>query len=150
MDEVRRDDVRQGATLVVRLAYEADVAETEVAEAAVDQLRGRARGRPAEVALIDERHGETDPRSVGRDPRADDPAADDEQVELALAELRERALTSHVENGPLHAVPPAGVGDLDARVRSARRDRQDGADDQPVVVHLGRPRRGGGTRAARR
>src|SRR5207245_7504337 len=67
--------------LLVRLADEADVAEPQVPEAAVDQLRGRTRRPAAEVAAVHERHGETVPRRRRRDPRADDAAADHEQVE---------------------------------------------------------------------
>ena len=53
--EVRRDDVHQHAPLVVRLAHEPDVAEAQVAQPAVDELRRRARRRAGEVALVDER-----------------------------------------------------------------------------------------------
>ena len=41
-DEMRRDDLHQQPPLVVSLANEADVAEPEVPEAAVYELRGSA------------------------------------------------------------------------------------------------------------
>ena len=80
-DEVRRDDAHQHAALVMRLANEAEVPELEVAQPAVDQLRGGARRGAAEVAAIDERDSEPDPRRGRGDAGADDPAADDEHVE---------------------------------------------------------------------
>jgi len=40
--EVRGDDLRQHAPLVMRLPYQADVAEAEIPQPAVDELRGRA------------------------------------------------------------------------------------------------------------
>ena len=87
---MRRDDVHQQPPLVMRLAHEPDVAEPQVAEAAVDQLRRRARRRAREVALVDERDREPVRRRRLRDAGADDPAADHEQVELARRELLER------------------------------------------------------------
>ena len=71
------------------LADELDVTEPEVAQPAVDQLRRRTRGRPAEVTSVDERHREAGPRSLVRDPGADDAASDHEEVEPSLGELRE-------------------------------------------------------------
>jgi hypothetical protein len=53
----------------------------------MDELRGSARGRAAEVARVDERDRESCAGGVGGDPGADDPGADDEQVEAALGEL---------------------------------------------------------------
>ena len=83
---MRCDDAHEHASLVMRLADEADVAETQEAEPAVDELRRRARRRTGEVALLDER----DPKAVRArrlgDAGADDPAADHEQVEAAGAE----------------------------------------------------------------
>ena len=72
---------------MVRLAYEADVPESEVAEPAVDQLGGRARRPAAEVAGVDEGHTEADARGVRGDRGADDPAPDHEQVEPALGRV---------------------------------------------------------------
>lgn len=85
-----RDDLRQYAPLVMRLSYEADVAEAEVAQPAMDELRGCARGAASEVACLHERDSESGARGMGRDPGADDAAAHDEQVETALGELGER------------------------------------------------------------
>ena len=89
-DEVRGDDAHEGAPLLVCLADEPHVAETQVAEAAVDELRGRARRRGAEVALVDERDREPRARRLVGDAGSDDPGADDQQVELAARELLER------------------------------------------------------------
>ena len=86
-DEMRRDDPGQQPPLVMCLPYETHVAEAQVAQAAVDELRRRARGRPAEVARVDERDREPGPSGVGRDPRSDDPGADHEQVESPLGQL---------------------------------------------------------------
>jgi hypothetical protein len=58
--EMRRDDGHERAPFVVSLANEADVAEPQVAQAAVDELRRGAGSRAAEVAAVDERHGEPD------------------------------------------------------------------------------------------
>jgi hypothetical protein len=77
------------APLLVRLADEPHVAETQVAEAAVDELRGRARRRGAEVALVDQRDREPRVRRLVGDAGPDDPGADDQQVELAACELFE-------------------------------------------------------------
>jgi hypothetical protein len=74
---------------MMRLAHEAHVAEAEIAETSMDELRGSARGRAAEVARVDERDREACAGGVSRDSGADDPAADDEQVEATLDELVE-------------------------------------------------------------
>ena len=71
------------------LAHELDVTEAEVAQPAVDQLRRRARGRPAEVTAVDERDREARLRSLVRDPGPDDAASDHEEVEPSLGQLRE-------------------------------------------------------------
>ena len=92
---MRRDDLHEQPALVVGLAHEADVAEPQVAQAAVDQLRGSARGARAEVAAVGERHGEAGARSLGRDSRPDDPAPDHEQVERPLPEPLARLLARH-------------------------------------------------------
>ena len=84
--EMRRDGAREGAALALRLADEPDVAETQVAQAAVDQLRRRARGARAEVAGVDERDGEPLARGMGRRRGPDHAAADHEEVERAPLE----------------------------------------------------------------
>ena len=96
-DEVRRNGVEQRAALAMSLAHELDVAEAEVAQPAVDQLRRRARGRRAEVAAVDERDRKPGPRCLVRDPGADDPAADDEQVELSPGERVEISHSGFVQ-----------------------------------------------------
>jgi hypothetical protein len=66
------------------------VAETEVAETAVYELRrgaGRSRG---EIGPIEDRDRQAVPRRELGDSRPDDPAADDEQVELFVLEPPER------------------------------------------------------------
>jgi hypothetical protein len=90
---MRRDDLHQQPPLVVSFANEADVAEPEVSEAAVDELRGSTRGARAKVAAVDERDGEACARRLGCDSRPDDPASDHEQVVRPLAELPARFLT---------------------------------------------------------
>lgn len=80
---------------MVGLADEPHVAEAQVAQATVDELRGGTRGAAAEVALVDEGDGEAATRRLRRDPRADDPATDHEQVEPALRELGRRPLARH-------------------------------------------------------
>jgi hypothetical protein len=74
----------------VCLAHEADVAEAEVAQPSVDELRRGARGLPAEVAALDERDREPVPGRGCGDPGADDPAAHDQQIEVSAGELFER------------------------------------------------------------
>ena len=86
-DEVGRDHLHQQPPLVVGLSHQADVAQPEVAEAAVDQLRRGARGPRAEVPAVDKRDGEPGARRLGRDARADDAPSDHEQVECPPPEL---------------------------------------------------------------
>src|SRR5205814_7546789 len=81
------------------------VAEPEIPEPAVDQLRRRAGRRGGEVALVDERDREPVSRRGLRDAGADDAAADDEQVELPLPELRQR-LRARGQTGFVHARRP--------------------------------------------
>ena len=108
MHEVGRDDRRQRAPLVVRLPHEADIAQAQVAKAAVDQLRGRARRRASEVARVDERDGETGAGSVRGDRGADDATADDEQVEAAPGELLQSSSTRYL--GPDLSGPYTAIG----------------------------------------
>ena len=53
--QVWRDARHEVAALLVRFAYEAYVAEAQIAQASMHQLRRGARGRTAEVAAFDER-----------------------------------------------------------------------------------------------
>jgi len=108
---------------VVRFAHEPDVAEAEVAQPAVDELRRRARGRPGEVALVDERNVEAvRGRGLG-DAGADDPAADHEQVELGRPESLEIGRTVYwaagVHSGFVQA-RHARVSDTTTRPNGAR------------------------------
>src|SRR5262249_9654414 len=84
----------------------------EVAQAAVDELRRRARGRAAEVAPVDERDVEPVARGHLGDPRPDDPAADHEQVEAARPEPLDRlyAVHSGFVQARLPARPAASTG----------------------------------------
>ncbi len=107
LDEVRRDDVHQVAALLVRLAHEAHVAHLQVAQAAVDQLRRAGRRGGGEVAAVDERDVEPVRRRRFGDPRADDPAADHEQVELPGGELLDRGYAVH--SGFVHAFVPSAA-----------------------------------------
>ncbi len=90
--EVRRHDPEQCPTFGVRFADELHVAEPEVAKAAVDQLRRGARRGGAEVAAVDERDAEAGAGRFVRDAGADDPAADDEQVEGRAREFGARCV----------------------------------------------------------
>ncbi len=111
MHEVRRDDARQHAPLVMRLAHEADIAHPQVPKTAVDELRRRTRRRPAEVPRVDERHGEPGAGRVGGDRSSDDATADDEQVEPRRCERLERVGAGNgrgqTRNGFDHAFIPA-------------------------------------------
>ena len=79
---MRRDAAPKGAALVQSLPDEPHVAEPQVAEAAVNQLRRRARGLGAEVAALEERDAKPLLRRERSSARTDDPAADDDDVEL--------------------------------------------------------------------
>jgi hypothetical protein len=69
------------------LTDEADVAKAEVAQSAVDQLRGRARRLRAEVGPVHQRDRKPCTGGLARDSRANDSSADDEHVEAARLEL---------------------------------------------------------------
>ena len=120
---MRRDDAEKRSPLGVRLADELDVAEPQIAEAAVDQLRRGARGGAAEVAAVDERDAEAQARSLARDRRHRDPAADHEQVEAARVPARRARLAARLQASQRVRPGPAAtrVGDLDPRVRGASR-----------------------------
>jgi hypothetical protein len=104
---MRRDHPHQCPALVVRLAHETDVAKSQVAEAAVDELRGGARGACTEVGAVDERDGKPSPRRMGRDPCSYDPPADHEHVEGPPSELLDRGLASRqLHGGFVQGFPP--------------------------------------------
>ena len=81
----RPDDVRRGApqhlAFAERLAHEAELVMFEIAQPAVDQLRG-TRGRAArQIVLLAKVDAQAPPRGVARDAAAVDAAADDRDVE---------------------------------------------------------------------
>jgi hypothetical protein len=89
---VWRDPLREHPDLTQRLANERKMPQAEIPQAAVDQL-GRAAGRAGgEVCPLDECNREPVPRPELGDACAEDPAADDEQVERLASEPLERCL----------------------------------------------------------
>ena len=115
MHEVRRDRPGERPPLVVRLAHQADVPETQVAQAAVDELRGCARRARAEVPGLDQRDGEARACGVRRRRGTDHAAADHEQVECRPPERLARSGTPLARGEPrydhrgfVHARRPAG------------------------------------------
>ena len=135
VDEVRRDDLRQHAPLVVRLAHEADVPETEIAQPAVDELRRRARCCAAEVARVDERDGEARSRRMCRDRGTDDPGADDEQVEARSASSSMARSRARREGGwPTPSSPPRR-SPRHGRVCADAGTSRPRADDDPSESH---------------
>ena len=134
-DEMRRDNMHQNPALVMGLAYKANVAEPQVAEAAVDQLRGGARGPRAEVPAIDERNGEAGARRLGRDSRPDDPASDHEQVERPLPEAFARRLAAELKghSGFVQAFRPKH-----RRAQAVRRGSRARVSRQPHAAILTR------------
>ena len=96
VDEVRRQVDHQLA-LEQRLADQPEVEVLQVAEPAVDHLRGAARGALRVVAALDQRHRVAARGGVERDAGAGDPAADHDDVELvgrALPRARRREITA--------------------------------------------------------
>ncbi len=81
VDEVRRQLDHQLA-LEQRLADQAEVEVLQVAQAAVDHLRGAARGAFGVVAALQQRHRVPARGRVERDPGAGDAAADDDDLEV--------------------------------------------------------------------
>src|SRR5207247_11108327 len=80
----------QALALAHRLEHQAHVPLLEVAEPAMNQLGGPARGARGEVAALDERHPEPAHRRVARDAGAVAPAAHPEDIERLAAECGER------------------------------------------------------------
>jgi hypothetical protein len=73
----------------------------------MDEFRRGTGGRGAEVAPVDERDAEARAGRLRGYARADDAAADDEQVEVALGELLERrAAPAQIQSGFVQAFPP--------------------------------------------
>ena len=76
--------LQQHLALGERLGDQAELVLLEVAQAAVDQLGGRRRGRAGEIAALDQQHRQAAAGGVARDAGAVDAAADDQQVVLAV------------------------------------------------------------------
>ncbi len=68
----------------------------EIADAAMHHVRHRLAGRRGEIVPLDQRDRKPAPRSVARDRRADDAAADDGKVEVLVCEGSQVAL--HARN----------------------------------------------------
>ena len=92
LHEVGREPHHQ-LPLQQRLAHEAEVEVLQVAQAAVDHLRGAAGGSAREVVALDEGNREPARRRVERHARAGDAASDDHDVELLALHHAERIRT---------------------------------------------------------
>ena len=87
-----RSQACQAPALVQRLAHESQVPVLQVAQAPVDQLRGRGRGGAGPVALLDQGDPQAAQRRVVGRPRTIDAATDDEQIVRTLLQLMEATL----------------------------------------------------------
>ena len=92
--------LEQSLTFVQRLVDEPDVAVLEVPQTAVDELGALRRGPAGEVVALDERGAQATCHGVERDAGAGDPAADDQHVELLVAQSLEHR--GAVERGSGH------------------------------------------------
>ena len=81
-----RRQTRENPTLDQRLANERDVEVLQVAQAAVDHLRGAAAGAAGEVVAFDQGDVVAAAGRVERDAGAGHSAADHEDVELLAVE----------------------------------------------------------------
>ena len=114
MHEVRRDGPGEGTPLVVRFADEPHVAEPQVPQTAVDELRGGARRARAEVPRVHECHRKPGARGVRGGRRADHSPSDHEQVERRSLECLSRGgaaslrVILYAHRGFVHARQPAG------------------------------------------
>ena len=87
-----RGDPQQRLALAHVAPHQAEVEELQVAKATVDEpCRPGARAR-GEVVLFDERHREAAEGGVAGDAGPDDPPADDEEIDGAVAERPHRLL----------------------------------------------------------
>ena len=84
-DQVRSEPGEQQPALLERLAHQPEVEHLQVAQPAVDQLAAARAGAGGEVALLDQAGGQAARGGVEGGAGADDAAADDEDVELAVA-----------------------------------------------------------------
>jgi hypothetical protein len=89
VDQVRGELDHQLA-LEQGLPHEAEVEVLEVAEAAVDHLRGAARGTDRVVAPLEQRHRVAARGSVEGDPCAGDAAADHDDLEALPGDRLDR------------------------------------------------------------
>jgi hypothetical protein len=90
LDQVRRELLDEQPALLQRLGHEPEVEHLEVAQAAVDEFARPARRAGREVAGLDQPDGQTAGGGVERGTRADDTAADDQDVELTAGFRRRR------------------------------------------------------------
>ena len=79
---------QEARPLLEGLVDQPEVELLEVAQAAVDQAGTAPRGAARDVALFHERGAEAAARCVEQRARADDAAADDEDVERLVGEAR--------------------------------------------------------------
>ena len=80
-DEVRRH-AQQYFAFGERGAHQAQGALLEIAQPAMDELRGRRRGAGGKVALLDQQHFEAAAGRIARNADAVDAAADDGEIEF--------------------------------------------------------------------
>ncbi len=88
MHQMRRERDHQLA-LEQRLAHEREIEVLQVAESAMNELAGAARGPRGEVGALHERHAEPARGGVERHPRAGDAPADHDEIEFVLGEGRQ-------------------------------------------------------------
>src|SRR5262249_21815180 len=85
LDQMGREPAERLA-LAERFPDEGEVEQLQVAQAAVDELRGFRGGAGAEVALVEKRDRDAAQREVARRPRAGDAASDDDDVVLGIGQ----------------------------------------------------------------
>jgi len=86
-----RCDAQQRRALAQRLAHQPKLRGLEIAQAAVDQLAGAARGVRGNGVALDEQHAVAGRRRSLRDAHAMDAAADDNDVGLRDAHAMDAA-----------------------------------------------------------
>ena len=90
-----------------RLADQPEVEHLQVAQAAVDQLARPARGAAGPVPRLDDRRGQAAGHGVEGAARADDAAADDQDVELVLGHPGDRLAPAPAGTAPSRQVRPS-------------------------------------------
>ena len=78
-----RRRAQQHLALAQRLAHQPEFAVLQIAQAAVDELRGRRRGAGGEIVLLDQDDAKAAAGGVARDAGAVDAAADDGEIEIS-------------------------------------------------------------------